>query len=528
MASTTAVPTIVEPSGKASSRDVESVGAASETRVSPTVAAQEPFAPDRIPMSTNASALKYDFLSFPPGISPSPLPTIEQTPNRFLPNLPGSNPPKQLDQEPNPFDASFGASQSGQPLAESQSGLGFTTSPKPILPLPIPSPRYGTGLDAFSFKTGLTPGPQQLTPLSATLVQLGLPITSGPDSLNICADLNGAAGVPLIPPATETYAQVSDAQMMPGVPPVSYPYPNNGHTPVMPLGAMLPTSSAGPAASAAPYTFPTTAPPVVPSYPPGPGHYPNGYDPATSNTYAPIPQTSYAPPLSHSYGPMPSTYGSIPPPAYSRPPPAYSQDSYGPPPPSGTYGPSAFPPYRHAYANAMASGVDPMIAGPIPSSGRQQYPPPPRSPQAAAALVDMRHSQELTRPRSMSTDMGKSVAGSVVPQQSEPSVKGNRKRSLDSEDAQPIKKSPSKSRKKAAGTTANVANVANAANEGGSDDNNVGQSNKTNGKKGGKKEEDMDPEEKRKTFLERNRQGKTTKVHSPAHHHELIINISFL
>ncbi|KAJ3163685.1 hypothetical protein HDU86_000279 [Geranomyces michiganensis] len=116
------------------------------------------------------SSARYSLLDFPPGVSPSPLPTIEQTPNRFLQKT------AKLDLEPNPFEFSFSGQQGGS--SQPPHSAGFATSPGAILPPLQPTPR---SLDPFTFKTGLTPGPGglgMLTPLSATLASLGLPISN--------------------------------------------------------------------------------------------------------------------------------------------------------------------------------------------------------------------------------------------------------------------------------------------------------------------------------------------------------------
>ncbi|KAJ3193744.1 hypothetical protein HK101_004246 [Irineochytrium annulatum] len=72
-------------------------------------------------------------LDFPTGVSPSPLPTIEQTPNRFM---------SKLDMEPNPFEQSFLSSSAGLPIPDPHSGTGYSASPKPILP-PLSMPPSG-------------------------------------------------------------------------------------------------------------------------------------------------------------------------------------------------------------------------------------------------------------------------------------------------------------------------------------------------------------------------------------------------
>ncbi|KAJ3056606.1 hypothetical protein HK097_005769 [Rhizophlyctis rosea] len=108
-------------------------------------------------------------LDFPPGLSPSPLPTIEQTPNRFLAACAA-----KLDQEPNPFETTFKQVASGGPVPEPPSGIGFSLSPKPILPPLTPSPRFMGAFDSsypFTGKTGLTPG-GLLTPFSAAIKSL--------------------------------------------------------------------------------------------------------------------------------------------------------------------------------------------------------------------------------------------------------------------------------------------------------------------------------------------------------------------
>ncbi|KAI9092918.1 hypothetical protein DFS34DRAFT_281710 [Phlyctochytrium arcticum] len=128
-----------------------------------------------------------NLLDFPPGISPSPLPTIDQTPNRFNLITTTTTPTTlttKLDQEHNPFEVSFSG------LATTPTTQGFSTSPGVVLLPPLmPSPRYGSHSSSnfdrldhfgFGFKTGftpgglgLTPGPLLLTPISAALASLG-------------------------------------------------------------------------------------------------------------------------------------------------------------------------------------------------------------------------------------------------------------------------------------------------------------------------------------------------------------------
>ncbi|KAJ3416673.1 hypothetical protein HDV05_000503 [Chytridiales sp. JEL 0842] len=127
--------------------------------------------------------LKFNsLLDFPSGLSPSPLPTIEQTPNRFLASC------STIDFEPNPFEQSF-SSTSG-PAPEPPSGYGFSLSPKPILPPLTGSPRYNTAferMDSFPFTTKIgavpMPSPKILPPSTdKTLVSSvsigGLPTTT--------------------------------------------------------------------------------------------------------------------------------------------------------------------------------------------------------------------------------------------------------------------------------------------------------------------------------------------------------------
>ncbi|KAH6568533.1 hypothetical protein BASA62_005423 [Batrachochytrium salamandrivorans] len=66
----------------------------------PTEARLAATVPDPIPFDRKNTA-SMRLLDFPPGTSPSPLPTIEQTPNRFLASL------SKLDLEINPFEATL-------------------------------------------------------------------------------------------------------------------------------------------------------------------------------------------------------------------------------------------------------------------------------------------------------------------------------------------------------------------------------------------------------------------------------------
>lgn len=60
--------------------------------------------------------MKIGLLDFPPGVSPSPLPTIEQTPRRFLASC------SHLDLEPNIFESSFNKDTSSPPSPPSYGG----------------------------------------------------------------------------------------------------------------------------------------------------------------------------------------------------------------------------------------------------------------------------------------------------------------------------------------------------------------------------------------------------------------------
>ncbi|KAJ3036438.1 hypothetical protein HDV00_002720 [Rhizophlyctis rosea] len=138
-------------------------------------------------------------LDFPPGASPSPLPTIEQTPNRFLAACAA-----KLDQEPNPFENTFKQVASGGPIPEPPSGSGFSLSPKPVLPPLTPSPRFMGAFDGASYpfasKTGFTPG-GGLTPFSAAIkamtAESELPIPSS------TVDSSTSGPSPMIPASTE-------------------------------------------------------------------------------------------------------------------------------------------------------------------------------------------------------------------------------------------------------------------------------------------------------------------------------------
>ncbi|KAJ3220381.1 hypothetical protein HDU67_000048 [Dinochytrium kinnereticum] len=173
------------------------------------------------PLGTTGSTMS-SLLDFPTGVSPSPLPTIEQTPNRLLASI------SQLDMEPNPFEQSFafgpgatndpaaapaaGNNHPGGSLQPSSTtsnstdtinhsssinatlpissvsasglltgvsaGLGFSSSPKPILPLPTNSPRFTPGfdrLDGFPF-----PKMMLMSPRSTLASILGSTVVPSP------------------------------------------------------------------------------------------------------------------------------------------------------------------------------------------------------------------------------------------------------------------------------------------------------------------------------------------------------------
>ncbi|KAJ3197398.1 hypothetical protein HK101_003824 [Irineochytrium annulatum] len=111
------------------------------------------------PSNANATMIQHrlnnGLLDFPMGISPSPLPTIEQTPNRFLASV------SKLEMEPNIFEQSFSAgsgpssSSFGQPPPPSflatSSVFGYSASPKPVLPPLLTSAgRHPAGLNSSS------------------------------------------------------------------------------------------------------------------------------------------------------------------------------------------------------------------------------------------------------------------------------------------------------------------------------------------------------------------------------------------
>ncbi|TPX68567.1 hypothetical protein SpCBS45565_g03083 [Spizellomyces sp. 'palustris'] len=359
-------------------------------------------------------------LDFPPGVSPSPLPTIDQTPNRFLQNC------TKLDLEPNPFEVSFLAQQNGAPIPEPPSGIGFASSPNPILPPLVPSPRFNGSYEREIFpfgkpgSTGFTPGPL-LTPISAALASLGAPITTGP-SANISAPAEANGGGPHIPPASDTYTSASTNSVVLG-PQAPYNYPG-ADGPGIPMGPVHTGTAVAPSGAA--FAPPSGAAPAISVYP---------------------------------------SHNEIPPAA------------------QGMYGPS---PFRHA---AYANRIDPMLS--------MQY--PPHSPQAAAAtLLDMRRDQDHLRQRPGGHDRS---SWALMAQEREAPPSMARKRSVEEEDGEmagSAKKTspPSKARRRS-----NASNVAKSVPPEDLSD----QFDDT--MKGDKKIEDMDPEEKRRTFLERNRQG---------------------
>ncbi|KAJ1550440.1 hypothetical protein HK096_006914, partial [Nowakowskiella sp. JEL0078] len=88
-------------------------------------------------------------LSFPSGVSPSPLPTIEQSGNRYVSSA------LKLEMEPNIFDHSFNIS-IPTPGHESSNSI-LNASSKVVLPFPTPSPRSTSLFDRiegfpFSFQ----------------------------------------------------------------------------------------------------------------------------------------------------------------------------------------------------------------------------------------------------------------------------------------------------------------------------------------------------------------------------------------
>ncbi|KND03661.1 uncharacterized protein SPPG_01131 [Spizellomyces punctatus DAOM BR117] len=350
--------------------------------------------------TSQSAPTRIGLLDFPPGVSPSPLPTIDQTPNRFLQNC------TKLDLEPNPFEVSFLAQQNGAPIPEPPSGVGFASSPNPILPPLVPSPRFNGPL---------------LTPISAALASLGAPITTGPNA-NISAPAEANGGGPHIPPASETYTSASTNSVVLG-PHAPYSYPGADGS-AIPMGPVHTGTAVAPSEAA--FAPPSGAAPAMPVYP---------------------------------------SHNEIPPAA------------------QGMYGPS---PFRHA---AYANGIDPMLS--------MQY--PPHSPQAAAAtLLDMRRDQDRSRQRPAGHDRSSWAPMPSQEREVPPSVP--RKRSVEEEEGEmpgSAKRTspPSKARRRS-----NASNVAKSVPPEDSPE-------QFDDMKSDKKVEDMDPEEKRRTFLERNRQA---------------------
>ncbi|KAI8591991.1 hypothetical protein BDZ88DRAFT_328162 [Geranomyces variabilis] len=366
--------------------------------------------------TTYGNSARYSLLDFPPGISPSPLPTIAETPNRFLQKT------AKLDLEPNPFEFSFSGQQGGSSQPSSHSA-GYGTSPSAILPPLQPTPR---NLESFTFKTGLTPGPGglgMLTPLSATLASLGLPISN-------------TSSIPF-----------PDGASMGGVP---RPRPEDSRIPYGTDAYRLMPMAHG--SNALPPHYDYRGPPNVP----GPVH---GGAPMDSMRIGP---PTYAPGLPAAQTVNPNIYGA--------------------------------PPQRHPYVDSLANGLDPL------SSNANPF--PPHSPQAAAvALLGMRRDgdkgyRESSEIRS-EWQAPRAESQTPLTESSPPttSSRSKRKKRSDEDSNGGDTPAPKPKRKAAApkvkgekaGTPAKARRSATEEKEG--------------------EEDDLDTEEKRKTFLERNRQA---------------------
>ncbi|KAJ1533123.1 hypothetical protein HK096_005641 [Nowakowskiella sp. JEL0078] len=95
------------------------------------------------PQFTMKISQNSSLLSFPSGVSPSPLPTIEQSGSRYVPSA------LKLEMEPNIFDHSFNINIQ-TPFQEFSSNI-LNANPKVVLPFPTPSPRNTSFFDRFDW-----------------------------------------------------------------------------------------------------------------------------------------------------------------------------------------------------------------------------------------------------------------------------------------------------------------------------------------------------------------------------------------
>ncbi|KAJ3190090.1 hypothetical protein HDU85_000381 [Gaertneriomyces sp. JEL0708] len=414
------------------------------------------------------SATRYGLLDFPPGVSPSPLPTIDQTPNRFLQNC------AKLDLEPNPFEVSFLAQQAGSPIPEPPSGTGFASSPNPVLPPLVPSPRYHTGIQdghhkfPFAQPAGFVPPPGSLlTPISAALASLS---DQGPSAGTAAAsrpNVNPGAdrGAPSTVPATGSQAMVADMASttseksfaVPAAAGFQHPQQHHHHHQ---------HHQPQPQSQPAPYAYPNTVP---------------------AGSAVPIQAASPTQSMAHD-----SNY----------PLAAYPSREYMPHPASGAptsatiySGHAQQSPYRHP---GYLPNNDPLAphaaAAPVPAAPHPDYrrPSTQNGSQVSAAVTVGTPVQSAAT----TVNVTPTSDDSPLPPHSSVSVAGSRKRARETQSptdtpiaaaaADTCAPTPAKSSKRR-GSAVSATSSRNA------------------GKSGGSIHEDQD--EKRRTFLERNRQA---------------------
>ncbi|KAJ3101763.1 hypothetical protein HDU96_009865 [Phlyctochytrium bullatum] len=161
-------------------------------------------------------------LDFPTGISPSPLPTIEQTPNRLASSTNASTATtlNKLEMEPNIFEQSFSSQAPTDPAASTSApGMdGVFPSPKLVLPpLTARGSLFGAG------GTGLTPNSLLL------------------DRIN---DFLPLSRMPLMTPRTLERQLVGTDMFMAAPPPPPLPQPNVASGAPPPTQSALPQSMA--------------------------------------------------------------------------------------------------------------------------------------------------------------------------------------------------------------------------------------------------------------------------------------------
>ncbi|KAI8826741.1 uncharacterized protein EV422DRAFT_562794 [Fimicolochytrium jonesii] len=396
---------------------------------------------------------RQSLLDFPPGISPSPLVTIATTPNRFVTGL---TPSSNLEAEPNPFEFSFSAQQQGK-RAEPPSGSGFASSPNPILPPLIPTSRAP---DNYGFRTGFTPGPGgmgMLTPLSATLASLGLPLHPNPSQHISLHD----------PHHQHQHHQQQQHHHQ-------HPLPSHDMQPHRPMEFVHPAPR-GPVAHVA-------------------SDIPRGMVPPAYNYQDQIPHQQTVP--------MVAVHPGLPQNIMPDPTQQYSMSAPHQHPQAMMY----MPPDQHRPPYLSEAPHETMR----PDQSRAAY--EPTSPQvAAAALLDMRNDTDRSRkPVPPTPTATQWLAEELLPNKQSAArksdTKTSKKRGRGHEmPAAETVETPGRPSKSSSSKRHNNGGTKKKADS--EPSKTSGSSSKGDGEEGEKSDDDMDPEEKRKTFLERNRQA---------------------